>query len=108
MKDIIITAGGKNITPKNIELTQRYRCRREAVLVGDRRKFISALISLDPDAIEKWASERGLSVDGIHSNEALRAHIQEGVNKVNELYARVESVRKFAVLRAHSPSKVES
>ena len=67
-------------------------------MVGDRRKFISALISLDPDAIEKWASERGLAVDGIHTNEALRAHIQDGVNKVNELYARVESVRKFAVL----------
>ena len=46
-------------------------------MVGDRRKFISALISLDPDAIEKWASERGLAVDGIHTNEALRAHIQE-------------------------------
>ena len=98
-KDIIITAGGKNITPKNIESSlKNIDVVGEAVLVGDRRKFISALISLDPDAIEKWASERGLSVDGIHTNEALRAHIQEGVNKVNELYARVESVRKFAVL----------
>ena len=98
-KDIIITAGGKNITPKNIESSlKNIDVVGEAVLVGDRRKFISALISLDPDAIEKWASERGLAVDGIHTNEALRAHIQEGVNKVNELYARVESVRKFAVL----------
>ncbi|MEC8051859.1 MAG: AMP-binding protein [Myxococcota bacterium] len=98
-KDIIITAGGKNITPKNIESSlKNIDVVGEAVLVGDRRKFISALISLDPDAIEKWASERGLAVDGIHTNEALRAHIQDGVNKVNELYARVESVRKFAVL----------
>ena len=98
-KDIIITAGGKNITPKNIESSlKNIDVVGEAVLVGDRRKFISALISLDPDAIEKWASERGLAVDGIHTNEALRAHIQEGVNKVNELYARVESVRKFAIL----------
>lgn len=98
-KDIIITAGGKNITPKNIESSlKNIDVVGEAVLVGDRRKFISALISLDPDAIEKWASERGLSVDGIHTNQALRAHIQEGVNGVNELYARVESVRKFAIL----------
>ena len=98
-KDIIITAGGKNITPKNIESSlKNIDVVGEAVLVGDRRKFISALISLDPDAIEKWASERGLSVDGIHTNDALRAHIQEGVNGVNELYARVESVRKFAIL----------
>ena len=98
-KDIIITAGGKNITPKNIESSlKNIDVVGEAVLVGDRRKFISALISLDPEAIEKWASERGLSVDGIHTNDALRAHIQEGVNGVNELYARVESVRKFAIL----------
>ena len=98
-KDIIITAGGKNITPKNIESSlKNIDVVGEAVLVGDRRKFISALISLDPEAIEKWASERGLAVDGIHTNDALRAHIQEGVNGVNELYARVESVRKFAIL----------
>ena len=63
-KEIIITAGGKNIAPKNIEAAlKNHPLVNEAVVIGDRRKYLSALLTLDPDLAPKWASEHGVSVD---------------------------------------------
>jgi len=98
-KDIIITAGGKNITPKNIEAAlKNIEWVAEAVLIGDRRKFISALLTLDEEAAVRFAESRGVSLEGLHENAALLADIQAGVDAVNLKFARVEHVRKFTVL----------
>ena len=99
-KDIIITAGGKNITPKNIEAgLKNSELISEAVVIGDRRKFLSALVTLDPEATKKWASDNGVKTNGsVHENDRVRAEIQRHVDSVNAKFARVEHVRKFTIL----------
>ena len=98
-KDIIITAGGKNIAPKNWEgQVKQHPVVGEAVMIGDKRKFLTGLISLDPEAAAQWASENGCDVGSLHTNEDLRASIQQEIDSVNSRYARVEQVKKFAIL----------
>ncbi len=98
-KEIIITAGGKNIAPKNIEAALKNQdLIAEAVVIGDRRKFLTALLTLDEDATTEFASENNLANDNVIADAKLRAHIQSGVDTVNEMFARVEHVRKFTVL----------
>ncbi len=98
-KDIIITAGGKNIAPKNIEAAlKNHELISQAVVIGDRRKYLSALITLDPEASTAFASSKGLNGDALHSNEKINAAIQECVDQVNSLFARVEHIRKFKIL----------
>ena len=70
----------------------------EAVVIGDRRKFLTALLTLDEDATTEFASENNLANDNVIADAKLRAHIQSGVDTVNEMFARVEHVRKFTVL----------
>jgi long-chain acyl-CoA synthetase len=98
-KDIIITAGGKNVAPKNWEgEVKQHPVVGEAVMIGDKRKFLTGLISLDPEAAEDWAKEHGVAIADLDSDERLRASIQEQVDAVNSRYARVEQVKKFAIL----------
>jgi long-chain acyl-CoA synthetase len=98
-KDIIITAGGKNIAPKNIEAALKNTdLVAEAVVIGDRRKFLSALLTLDEEAVAKFAASKGVSGEALHENETVLAEIQKGVDGVNSLFARVEHIRKFKVL----------
>lgn len=97
-KDIIITAGGKNIAPSDIETHLKDDMMiSEAVLIGDRRKFITALITLAPDVADAYASEHGIN-GPLHKSDAIRARIQETFDRVNARYARVEQVKKFAIL----------
>jgi long-chain acyl-CoA synthetase len=99
-KEIIITAGGKNIAPKNIEAAIK-NCSlvAQSVVIGDRRKFLSALVTLEPDAIAAWAADKGVSADKCHDNPEMIATIQAWIDeKVNPLFARVEHVRKFTLL----------
>jgi long-chain acyl-CoA synthetase len=99
-KDIIITAGGKNIAPKNIEAALKdHNLIGEAVVIGDRRKFLTALISLDPEKAAEFAGEHGLDADKLHDSPQLRGVIQEHVDVVNKDLARVEQVKKFTVLK---------
>ena len=71
----------------------------QAVVIGDRRKYLSAVITLEPEALERFVSENGLSgVEDIHQNERLISVIQSGVDAVNKKFAQVEHIRKFAVL----------
>jgi long-chain acyl-CoA synthetase len=95
-KEIIITAGGKNIAPKNIESALRdLPLVSQAVVIGDRRKFLSALITVDPEAVEAFADGRA----GDELTEAVRAELERGIEEeVNPRFARVEHVRKFTVL----------
>ena len=95
-KEIIITAGGKNIAPKNIEAALKdLPLVSQAVIIGDRRKFLSALITLDPEAADKFA---GGGKD-LSNNPSVLAEIQKGIDeRVNPQFARVEHVRKFTLL----------
>jgi long-chain acyl-CoA synthetase len=100
-KDIIITAGGKNLTPSNIEndLKQSPYI-SQAIMHGDRRPFPVALITLDPDEILPWAREHGLPEDIAqlaHADE-VRALVQEALDRANANYAQVEQVKRFAIL----------
>ena len=99
-KEIIITAGGKNIAPKNIEAAiKNLPLVSQAVVIGDRRKYLSALITLDPEAAEAWAAAKGLPAEGIHANKALIAQFDKDIEEhVNSLFARVEHIRKYTVL----------
>ena len=98
-KDLIITAGGKNIAPKNIESALKDQpLVGEAVVIGDRRKYLTALISLDPDAVKNWSEARGIAADTAHASAELEAEIQAWVDEINKDLARVEQVKKFAIL----------
>lgn len=98
-KEIIITAGGKNIAPKNIEAAlKNHPLVEEAVVIGDRRKFLGALLTLQPSA-GAWLSERGHAPAGpLHEHPELLAELGRWVESVNRDFARVEHVRKFRVL----------
>src|ERR687895_1038293 len=97
-KDIIITAGGKNITPANLENgLKQSRWISQAVVVGDRRPYLVALITLDPDEAPAFAEQHGLSVEDLPSSEAMRAEVQRGVDAVNADVGRVEQIKKFVI-----------
>jgi long-chain acyl-CoA synthetase len=97
-KEIIITAGGKNITPKNIESAIKdHPLVSEAVVIGDRRKFLSAILTLDDEAAARFASERGIS-GPVHESAELLREIQSAIDRVNEELARVETIKKFTIL----------
>ena len=102
-KDIIITAGGKNVSPIPLE-EEIAKCPivEHAVVVGDQRPFIGALVTLDPEALAVWLPAHGLSADTpvqqLTTNEAVLLEIQAYVSKANATVSRAESVRKFAVL----------
>jgi long-chain acyl-CoA synthetase len=101
-KDIIITAGGKNITPANLENgLKQDQYISQAVIHGDRRPFLTALITLDPEEIVPWAKAQGIEntdMPSLAKNEKVRALVQQAVDKVNEKVARVEEVKKFTIL----------
>ncbi|KAB5608686.1 AMP-dependent synthetase/ligase [Bifidobacterium jacchi] len=102
-KDIIITAGGKNISPAPMEeIIDTCPIVGHAVVVGDGRPFISALIELDPEMTRSWLSAQGLDADApmsqIASSDAVHAFIQQYVDQANSNVSRAESVRKFVVL----------
>ncbi|MEM6787037.1 MAG: long-chain fatty acid--CoA ligase [Myxococcota bacterium] len=98
-KDLIITAGGKNIAPKNIESSLKdHLLVGEAVVVGDRRKYLIALISLDPEKAAAFAKEHGIEGDALPGHAKLTAELQGHVDVVNRDLARVEQIKKFRVL----------
>jgi long-chain acyl-CoA synthetase len=98
-KDIIITAGGKNITPANLENgLKQNRWISQAVVIGDRRQYLVALITLDPEELPKFAEEHNLLPEDVHSSEEMRAEVQHVVDAVNEDYGRVEQIKKFTIL----------
>ncbi len=99
-KEIIITSGGKNIAPKNIEgALKNLDLVSQAVVIGEKRRFLTALLTLDPEAAAKFAQEHGLEGQTLHEHPTLLAHLQKEIeDKVNSLFARVEHVRDFRVL----------
>ena len=100
-KDIIITAGGKNIAPGAFENELRQSpFVSHVVMHGDRRPYPTALITLDADHVLPWARERGLPSDlqSLAEDPQVRAEVQAAVDSSNARLARVEQVKKFAVL----------
>jgi long-chain acyl-CoA synthetase len=100
-RDIIVTAGGKNLSPQNIENELKGSPYiSQALVIGDRRPYVSALITLDEEEIGKWAAGRGLNGDvaGLAGREEVRELIQGVVDEVNSGLAHFEQVRRFAIL----------
>jgi long-chain acyl-CoA synthetase len=98
-KEIIITAGGKNIAPKNIEAAlKNHDLINEAVVIGDRRKYLSALVTLDPEATAAWAEKQGISDENLHNNQKVIAEIQAHVDEINKEFAKVETIKRFKIL----------
>jgi long-chain acyl-CoA synthetase len=110
-KDIIVTAGGKNVSPQNIEnLLKGSIFVSQALVVGDRRPFLTALVTLDEEEIRKWAAERGVDGDlaGLAGRDDVRALVQEDVDRVNRDLAHFEQVRAWVLLpRDFSPEDGE-
>ena len=97
-KDIIITAGGKNIAPKDIEAGIKDSLLvSEAVLIGDRRRYLTALVTLNPETAAAYADRHGLT-GPLHLSGEIRREIQATIDSVNKRLARVETVKKFAIL----------
>jgi long-chain acyl-CoA synthetase len=100
-KDIIITAGGKNLTPANLENDlQQSRFISQAMMHGDRRPFPVALITLDAEEIVPWAAEHDLPEDleALAQSDEVRALVQDQLDRVNANYASVEQIKKFTIL----------
>ena len=100
-KDIIITAGGKNITPANLEAEiKQHPMVSQCVVIGDRRPYLVALVTLDPEEAAKYATEHGLpaDVEALAQNAEIKASIDAHVEKINERFARVEQVKKVEIL----------
>ncbi len=100
-KDIIITAGGKNITPANLENEiKQHPLVSQCVVVGDRKPYLVALVTLDPEDAVAYAKEHGLPEDPekLAENLDVLKAIEDHVAKINEKFARVEQVKKVAIL----------
>ncbi len=100
-KDIIITAGGKNITPANLEgEIKQHPLVSQCVVIGDRRPYLVAVVTLDPEEAVAFARDRGLPQDpeAIAANVDIRESIEAHVEKINQKFARVEQVKKIEIL----------
>jgi long-chain acyl-CoA synthetase len=101
-KDIIITAGGKNLTPANLENDMKQtRWVSQAIMYGDRRPYPVMLITLDEEEIVPWAQANGIedtSIPALAQNPQVRELIQGELDQANQKYAQVEQVKRFAIL----------
>ncbi|MFJ4285911.1 AMP-dependent synthetase/ligase [Paenarthrobacter nicotinovorans] len=103
-KDLLVTAGGKNVAPAPLEEKLReHPLVGQAVVVGDGRPFVAALISLDPEGLADWCTENkysALSLEEAAHDERVRAAVQSAVDEANKLVSAAESIRKFAFITA--------
>jgi long-chain acyl-CoA synthetase len=100
-KDLIITAGGKNIAPQEIENRIKFhQLISQVVVIGDRRPFLTALVTLDEEKAPAWAREQGIEggIGAIANDERTLKEIEGAINEVNRKLAKVEGVKKFRVL----------
>jgi long-chain acyl-CoA synthetase len=101
-KEILVTAGGKNVAPAVLE--DRLRAHplvSQCIVVGDQKPFIAALITLDPDMVPAWAKSNGhegLTMDEARTDPAVRAALDDAVADANTAVSKPESIRKYAVL----------
>jgi len=109
-KDIIITSGGKNVTPSNIEnLLLNHPLIEYALVHGDRRKYLTALISLSPDNLPAWAQSKGINTTDYETlvrHAAVREAIQAAVDSANKHLANFETIKKFEIVP--NPFQIET
>jgi long-subunit acyl-CoA synthetase (AMP-forming) len=101
-KELIITAGGKNISPANIEAKLKaHPLIGTACVIGDDRPFLTALLVLDADVAPAWAAQQGIedtSLEALAGDERVRAEVERGVEAANAQVSNVEGVKKFTIL----------
>lgn len=101
-KELIVTAGGKNVSPAHIEnLLLRHALVGQAFATGDGKPFVAALIALDPEEAEAWAAANGLefsTLGDLAAEQRVRDEIQQAVDTANEKLSRAEAVKRFAVV----------
>ena len=101
-KDLLITAGGENIAPQVLEgHLKGIPVVAQAVVIGDRRKYLSALLTLDPDRVKTEAELAGSaarSVDDAAKCDVFRRHLEKQIETVNEKLARVQTIKRFAII----------
>jgi long-chain acyl-CoA synthetase len=101
-KELIITSGGKNISPANLEAALKtIPLIGQAAAIGDARKFVSAILVLDPEAATVWAKEHGresATLAELAVDPAVLAEVQAGVDEVNQQFAQVEQIKKFTLV----------
>jgi len=101
-KELIITSGGKNISPANLEAALKtIPLVGQAAAIGDARKFISAILVLDPEVTPVWAASRGkesLSLIELAADPEVIAEVQAGVDEINGQFAQVEQIKKFTLV----------
>lgn len=103
-KEIIVTAGGKNVSPGPLEdILRSAPLISQAMVVGDDQKFIGALITLDEEALPAWKKRHGISADAsirdLAKNPVLRAEIQDAINEANDTVSHAEGIKKFRICR---------
>ena len=101
-KELIITAGGKNISPANLEAALKaFPLIGQVCVIGDRRPFVSALVVLDPEVAPAWAKQQGIEATGLAElahDPTVRAEIERDIEEANKRFSNVERVKKFTVL----------
>jgi long-chain acyl-CoA synthetase len=100
-KDLIITAAGQNVAPQGIESDLcNHPLISQAVVIGDGRRYLTALITLDPEALGRWAQERGklVELEALAGDPDLLQVVQTAVDEVNQRWSHAEGIRKFRVL----------
>ncbi|MDG4814556.1 AMP-dependent synthetase/ligase [Micromonospora sp. WMMD956] len=102
-KEIIVTAGGKNVAPAVLEDQVRaHPLISQCVVVGDRQPFIAALVTIDEEALPKWLAAHGrpegTGVDELRDDEALRAEVQGAVDQANQSVSKAEAIKVFRIL----------
>lgn len=102
-KEILVTAGGKNVSPAALEDPIRANpIVGQVVVVGDQRPFIAALVTLDPEMLPTWLENNGLSATmslaEAATNATVRAEVQRAIDRANKTVSRAESIRKFVIL----------
>ena len=100
-KDIIVTAGGKNVSPQNIEnLLKQSPWISQAMVHGDKRPYLVALVTLNPEAVDRFAKETGRTVasEAFATDADLRTRLQTEIDGANAKLSSFESVKKFAIL----------
>ncbi len=101
-KELIITAGGKNVSPANLEAKLKsHPLVGTACVIGDERPYLTAVVVLDPDVAPAWATQRGMddaSLEALARNEEVLAEVQRAVDELNSHVSQVEGVKRFTLL----------
>ena len=102
-KDLIVTAGGKNVSPGPMEdILRSHPLISQAMVVGDGKPFVGVLLTLDEDALKRWKADHNISaakgIREVSADPGLRADIQDAINQVNATVSHAEGIKKFVIL----------